>query len=594
MSRIDWQVVSNAIREKLQSDIFKYAQEKSLEVIAENINERGIIVADEVGMGKTWVALALMDSVIECGGTAAVVVPPGLMFQWQSEYKKFKENGGSFDPVLLRSYWDIYNQDCFLNSHSQPILIPKKRPWCILSHRFGVPQVRGNSHETSYFLPTIINALIIEKNDGSKKLKAYQYYKSWVDYYAIRKNKIWFQKVRNVCRYLSSKTSKLTKTSREFLLDEKNMLSAKNTDANSSIMELFKKGDQGHGLYCELLGLIIGDVDLLIIDEAHKSKDSIESPSKILGELLERILDNPGRRKTGMRRVGLTATPVELGADQWKYLLERIGVRDGSKEKALDEKVRVISFFSTALKNANISPDNRECLDQLITGSKAFQEVLLPCVTRRKRIDQEEMQELIKGSPRFQKSHPHRNISKCLIAYHDLDKEWRRIVLAIEGMGRTAKGLKVDSKMKLSNIRYASGLISFDMTENDELEKPQELSRKHRRMLYYQKLASDLASSNSGSLLWDHPRVVQAARRFEDLLFNQTWGLKSEKILVFGTFTRPMVALRQVMNARFILRQVDNDRPILSSARQRDVIFHQYLFILSGKKLADRCPLAEG
>lgn len=54
----------------------------------------GIILADEVGMGKTYVAMAVIASVIVATrgqyGPVVVMVPPGLRQKWQRDWRQFK------------------------------------------------------------------------------------------------------------------------------------------------------------------------------------------------------------------------------------------------------------------------------------------------------------------------------------------------------------------------------------------------------------------------------------------------------------------------------------------------------------------------
>ena len=50
--------------------------------IAGHIQESGVVLANEVGTGKTRIACAVVHAVLEAGGRAAVVVPHGLMHQW--------------------------------------------------------------------------------------------------------------------------------------------------------------------------------------------------------------------------------------------------------------------------------------------------------------------------------------------------------------------------------------------------------------------------------------------------------------------------------------------------------------------------------
>jgi primosomal protein N' len=53
-------------------------QRASIRAIAERITRNGLIVADEVGMGKTRIAVEVARSVVECSDRVVVLVPPGL------------------------------------------------------------------------------------------------------------------------------------------------------------------------------------------------------------------------------------------------------------------------------------------------------------------------------------------------------------------------------------------------------------------------------------------------------------------------------------------------------------------------------------
>ena len=65
--------------------LFRYGQEKSLAWMADRLPENGILIADEVGLGKTRLALLAMYATMLEGGTVASVVPPGLLYQWGQE-----------------------------------------------------------------------------------------------------------------------------------------------------------------------------------------------------------------------------------------------------------------------------------------------------------------------------------------------------------------------------------------------------------------------------------------------------------------------------------------------------------------------------
>lgn len=75
----------------------------SLRGIRKRLPENGVVIADEVGMGKTRIAVALARGVVEAGGRVAILVPPGLGFQWHDELR----DGGVDAPPLLRSLWQF-------------------------------------------------------------------------------------------------------------------------------------------------------------------------------------------------------------------------------------------------------------------------------------------------------------------------------------------------------------------------------------------------------------------------------------------------------------------------------------------------------
>ena len=72
-------------------------QETTARTILQALRDQpGIVLADEVGMGKTYVALAVVASVLEKRGRkgrpVVVMLPPGLVAKWQREWKQFQRS----------------------------------------------------------------------------------------------------------------------------------------------------------------------------------------------------------------------------------------------------------------------------------------------------------------------------------------------------------------------------------------------------------------------------------------------------------------------------------------------------------------------
>ncbi|MFM7868413.1 MAG: SNF2-related protein, partial [Planctomycetaceae bacterium] len=72
-------------------------QKVTAEAILKDLhNQPGVVLADEVGMGKTYVALTVAASVIAStggrDGPVVIMVPSRLRRKWQREWKQFKHH----------------------------------------------------------------------------------------------------------------------------------------------------------------------------------------------------------------------------------------------------------------------------------------------------------------------------------------------------------------------------------------------------------------------------------------------------------------------------------------------------------------------
>lgn len=83
----------NQVSEKLKvlaaasSRHLNEGQRDSLRALADRLPKHGVVLADEVGMGKTRIAVALAHAVVEAQGRVAILIPPTLGFQWQEELR---------------------------------------------------------------------------------------------------------------------------------------------------------------------------------------------------------------------------------------------------------------------------------------------------------------------------------------------------------------------------------------------------------------------------------------------------------------------------------------------------------------------------
>ncbi|MGB1201750.1 MAG: DEAD/DEAH box helicase family protein, partial [Cognaticolwellia aestuarii] len=83
---LGWEKVAEIIKDTLGSnERLNSTQKESVNAILDRIADTGVIIADEVGMGKTRIAVELIHAVKQAGGRAAIIVPTTLGFQWQKE-----------------------------------------------------------------------------------------------------------------------------------------------------------------------------------------------------------------------------------------------------------------------------------------------------------------------------------------------------------------------------------------------------------------------------------------------------------------------------------------------------------------------------
>ena len=95
----------------------------------------------------------------------------------------------------------------------------------------------------------------------------------------------------------------------------------------------------------QVVGLGLGTFDLVIVDEAHKSRGEESN--------LNRLLDFVVQPGTDARRLAMTATPIELDAKQWTSTLQRLGTN-------LPDATRVIDGYAAAVKQVRASPTDAE------------------------------------------------------------------------------------------------------------------------------------------------------------------------------------------------------------------------------------------
>ncbi len=80
---------------RISADDAERQARAAAEVLHRLVRQPGVILADEVGMGKTFVALAVAASILierEDAGPIVVMTPPSLRYKWPKDWNVFREN----------------------------------------------------------------------------------------------------------------------------------------------------------------------------------------------------------------------------------------------------------------------------------------------------------------------------------------------------------------------------------------------------------------------------------------------------------------------------------------------------------------------
>lgn len=287
----------------------------------------------------------------------------------------------------------------------------------------------------------------------------------------------------------------------------------------------------------------------------------------------------------------MTATPVELDVTNWNQTLERIGVPSDE----LCEISSKISAYAEAVKMIRrVWRGSAEAICEFGGVAMEFQKALSPYIIRRdKRTDPEIrkfaklMQSCEAGEQvRMQGEtdgdccyvHAYRNQSELIVNLNDLSDGWKRAICAAESLSFVAEQSS-DPRAKRMRLTIGSGhgiaklLDEYD-PDNDEPPStivPEESQlasnekkfpaegetaelKQRQRVEWWSRAVAD-AFRNAEESLFHHPAILKCVEFIENVTE------RKEKVLVFGTYLRPLRALEQLLNAREMLRCLTSDQP---------------------------------
>ena len=511
--------------------IFNEGQRRSLEFLLETLPRNGVLVADDVGMGKTRIAVIVARAVIAAGGRVAVVAPGTLGFQWQEELR----------CVRIESKPMIRGEKEFLARNLGDQFIPDE-PLVIFSQGFGSPNYRGKGKSDR--LDTIVAFAAHVQNFesyGSKKVR------TWGEYeHAEVGRKIY----RHYCG--SGATMKSTAVF-EAVQAEKRFGEFEKRDN-------YKKGGALRQLQNDILSLGIGEFDLVIVDEAHKSRGD----HTMLSNLLNNILVTPSGEQ---RMFCMTATPIELDVSQWSQILQRTG----AGTTLVNEVQDAAAALANSLDAVRTYPFDQKVTEEFEAVSSRFETLLKNSLVRRAKRSEGVVRDwyLSSNGRTYRKTH------EIAIDPQELSPEWRQMLCAAESLSLiNSRHMRADAAVKRARLTIANGhgfnalskldreLMEADELETSELrtdadfqgddftipatEAPDNAARKAKqRVEFWTSRLSAISAQDPEAIR--HPAMEKVCDKIFEIVN------KGEKVLVFGTFRGPLQTLTRKINARAIV-----------------------------------------
>lgn len=522
-----WEAVCERLRTmgKTSSLWLNQGQRDSLLALAERLPQHGCIIADEVGMGKTRIAVALAKAVADCGGRVVITIPTGLGAQWVKEL----QDGGVTAPPILRSLGQFY-------SPWRSLQISELAPWTqekilIVSHTFANWRFGENTGIGRWGL---LPALYAEWHKHTQDRSPWGF--------KVLKNDLTEAKCSWMLSAAEEIWKRLSRRQKKILTEQYNVL---NWNGFKNDAAAFQAGTEVRkALECSV-GMALGEFNLLIIDEAHKARGEESGLSRLLNTLFVFAKD--------ARKVGMTATPVELASEDWGDLLSRIGLDDSTDVKAT---IKAYCDSLHALRERWRSSEQAQT--EFKEKAKSFQAALSPYVLRRDKREDPDVRLFIKKNT---DAVSYRSIQQIDVTCDSLSLPWKEAVCAAEALSHVTQ-LCEDSTLKRARLTMGSGhgIASFmdsawecpddDGSEADDVQpdRAEKTDDKRLARAHWWKARLVAPCVSKKDVLYAYPTIQKAVEHIESITQS------NNKVLVFGRYTKPMKALTALLNAREMLR----------------------------------------
>lgn len=513
-------------------------QMASLGAIADRIQHSGVVIADEVGMGKTRIAVELAKCVTLAGGRVAILVPPGLGYQWHAELC----DGGIEVPLILRSLWQFLAVWKSENELQQ-------QPWfdspvVVVSHAFTNWKLSEKSDQWRW-------ALLPELYCCWRKRQTGRFPRNYKDNEHL--SDTWVRTAaRSICGAIPDDQSHVAWQLLDALCEQTTWpgaLDGAEYGRDKNLRPWLERS----------VGLGLGTFDLIIIDEAHKSRGTESGLSKLLANVIQPTVST--------RRLAMTATPVELDLSQWRETLSRIGL----DSIQLADIKNAVDTYGESVKRVRQSPSSSEARGSYRQSAAVFQRTLSPFLLRRDKREDAAVRLFSErtGLP----AHNYRSETEILVEVTGLSPAWKDAVCAAEALSLVTN-LIDDSDAKRLRLTLGNGhgisTLLDQSQRDDQLDRAQNAeddddrqadsttnekgkvdTKRLARAQWWRQL-TERSLNTSGDALFEHPAILAAVRSIEQVTEQR------EKVLVFGRFTQPLRALVDLLNARQMLRALES------------------------------------
>lgn len=584
-----WAVVGDLLERRAHDEAtlgwLNRSQRDSIRCVARMLQDNGVLIADEVGLGKTRIAVVVADAVLAASGRVAILVPPVLGNQWSKELwegspsvrHQNADERHRFGQVL-RSLAGYAGQSAEAYENESSWLL--ERQLLMLSHSFTNWRLGRRSDPWRWaMLPLLYGEW--RKRSGQRFPKGFSRFTD--GFLKGDSCGIWCaaEKTAEILEKLPQST--------EMRRRMKQIMEEVAWPEAIIRPELYDKRGSYRPLFEQAVGLGLGEFDLVIIDEAHKGRGEVS----MLNALLNNVIV-PSRQA---RYVGLTATPMELAPSDWYCTLKRLAIPSAQLEK-IEKVARNYAIAARSVRQRWRS-DERARLDYMQAAGE-FQKTLSRYVLRRDKRDDEDVVRF--RCETGESDDAYRHISEVRVGWNELSLDWRQAVCAAEALSQAAAGRfsgKNDATATLQRIRLTIGnghgvaslvdsLLAGQgensrelphMTEEDgtslpddedsetillELQKASQTGDKRaERINWWMSLVqrldtADVKAHTKGTQiyasLYSHPSILKAVETIEG------YTAQGEKVLVFAKYKKPMHALTQLLNARAMIRSLEKGK----------------------------------